>query len=81
MQFNFFFVIISLGAIASLSERGANNSSLVSINMNKSLRDHWAIRMSQRILSFFINLTRKLAVVDSLTSGIMRLAIGIIYIF
>ena len=61
----------------TLQERGGKDSSLVSINIDPSLRDHWATRLSQRTLSFMINLVRKLTVAESLTSGVMRLAIAV----
>ena len=51
----------------TLQERGGKDSSLVSFNIDQSLRDHWATRLSQRTLSFMINLVRKLTVAESLT--------------
>ena len=65
-------------ASESLLGRGAKDSSLVSFNIDERLRNHWATRLSQRIVSFLINLVRKLTVADSLVSGVMRLAIAIV---
>ena len=55
----------------------SEQSSLVSINMGRGLRDHWTIHLSQRLVSFVVNLTRKLAIADSLIAGVMRLAIAL----
>ena len=63
-------------SIESLSQRGQENSSLVSLNIGKYLGEHWTIRLSKRSLGFVVNLARKLAAADSFSAGLMRLGIG-----
>ena len=71
----------SSDALQLLSDRGKADSSFVSLGLPKSVNSHWAVKVSQRNMSYIGQIARAITMSDSILTGILRAFVTIAAVF